>query len=86
MVFFSVFDFVLLSVTFRRKLSLRSTARRIAASLTKPMSRIPIEMGGGRISLVPSSLVISLQQTPDEPWPREQSFELASTGESCEAH
>ena len=30
--------------------------------------------------------MISLQQTPGEPWPKEQSLELASAGEICEAH
>jgi hypothetical protein len=82
----TVLDSVLFFVTLVRKLSPMSTARRSSALLTIPILRIPICGGGWTISFVPSSLVISLQQTPVEPFSNEQSFVLASAGEICEAH
>ena len=47
---------------------------------------MPISGGGWTIWFDPSSLVISLQQTPVEPCSKEQSLVLASSGEICEAH
>ena len=51
-----------------------------------PILLIPISGGGWTIWFDPSSLVISLQQTPVEPCSKEQSLVLASSGEICEAH